>query len=84
MQLAFFLDLPLAILLVTHTPNDDYVEFYAAARAGRFLFHMWMPDDSLVDGAGRLPVAMQLPPANALEQARRRRRRQYSRRNLIR
>jgi hypothetical protein len=48
MQLAFFLHLPFAVVLVAAGPsaNDPYAEYYAAAAAGRFLFHMWVPDDS--------------------------------------
>ena len=69
MQLAFFLDLPLAIVMVSHGAGT-FAEYYAAAQTGRFLFHMWMPDDTLVDAAGRLPVPLQLPLADPLGQSR--------------
>ena len=67
MQLAFFLDMPLAVILVL--PGQyNYREYHAAIRSGHFLFSYWIPDDALVDGRGRLPVALILPPQNQLEQ----------------
>ena len=68
LQLAFFLDLPLAIVLVGPGPGGAYSEYYAAVRRGRFLFGWYQPDDTLADAAGRLPVLVNLPSANELEQ----------------
>jgi hypothetical protein len=66
MQRAVFHRLPLAIVGArlggAHT--DAY---YAAIRAGRFVFGWYQPDDSLVDSGGNLPVALGFPPNNPLE-----------------
>ena len=34
----------------------------------RFLFGWFQPDDSIVDNQGRLPVKVNLPPTNELQQ----------------
>ena len=69
MQLATFLDLPLAVVMVG-PGSGSYDEYYRAARAGRFLFGHWSPDDLLVDPRGRQPVLLGLPRADPAEQAR--------------
>jgi hypothetical protein len=69
MQLAYFLNLPLAIVLVAKG-EGDYDEYYHAARVGRSLFGYYSPDDRLVDRFGRLPVLLNLPRANMAEQQR--------------
>ena len=68
MQLAYFLNLPLAILKAGPGNDGAYADYYHAARSGRFLFGYWQPDDTLVDSRGRLPVQLILPLANDLEQ----------------
>ena len=63
-QLAYFLNWAVAIVRVRYgTPI-----YYQAVRRGRFLFGWYQPDDSLVDAAGKLPVMLQLPPTDELEQ----------------
>ena len=69
MQLASFLDMPLAIFMVGPGPAGVYAEYYAAAGAARLLFGWYQPDDSLLDAAGRLPVLLNLPRTNEREQA---------------
>jgi hypothetical protein len=69
MQLAHFLNLPLAIVAVGPVAGS-YAAYFRAARAGRFLFGYWSPDDLLVDPRGRLPVLLNLPRASPAEQAR--------------
>ena len=53
-QLAFFLNMPLAVVYVL-AGDSNYQEYYAAVRAGRFLFGYYAPNDALVDARGRLP-----------------------------
>ena len=67
MQLAFFLRMPLAIIMVSQGAND-YQEYIAAARNGRYIFFWLLPDDELYDQQGGLPVQLELPPANSKEQ----------------
>ena len=69
MQLSYFLNLPLAIVMVAKG-DGDYDEYYHAARVGRLLFGHYLPDDHLVDRFGRLPVLLNLPRANIAEQER--------------
>jgi hypothetical protein len=68
MQIAFFLNMPLAIVLVKPDADFGFGTFYKSAKAGRFLFNWFQPDDSLVDDAGNLPVNLNLPRSNELEQ----------------
>ena len=56
--------LPLAIVVIGAGANGTYSEYAAAARAGRFLFAWRLPDDTLVDSGGRLPVALRMPTAH--------------------
>jgi hypothetical protein len=58
-QLAYFLDMPLAVIYVLAGDNY-YQEYYAAVRAGRFLFGL-LPNSALVDGNGRLPEQVGAP-----------------------
>ena len=67
MQMAFWLRLPVAVLLGTPGAAGDFAEYYAAARRGRFLFGWYQPDDSLMDAGGRLPVLVNMPATNDLE-----------------
>ena len=68
MQLAHFLNFPLAIVMVGPGAAGRYLEYYRAIREGRFLFGWYQPDDSLVDSAGRLPVPLTLPQYDSKEQ----------------
>ena len=68
MQLAFWLNMPVAIVQVLDGQPDFDAAYYAAVQRGRFLFEWSPPDDSLADAQGRLPVLLTLPPANELEQ----------------
>ena len=67
MQISFWLNMPFAVFMVGPGANGDYREYYDAARRGRLLFGWYQPDDSLLDGAGNLPVALNLPATNDLE-----------------
>ena len=69
MQLSYFLEMPLAVAVVLPGDNN-FAEFHAAVRRGRFLFSYWSPDDTLADRQGRLPVLINLPRQNELEQSR--------------
>ncbi len=69
MQLAYFLNLPLAIVMVAKGAGN-YDEYYHVARVGRLLYGHYSPDDHLVDRFGRLPVLVNLPRANMAEQQR--------------
>ena len=65
MQLAFFHNLPLAIVMA------DGTSYYEVARAGRFLFGWYQPsDDPAADGNGNYPLLVNLPPADVQEQLR--------------
>jgi hypothetical protein len=67
MQIAFFLNMPVAVVRVREGPNK-YEEYYTAIRGGRFLFSYWTPDDTLIDDAGRPPVELVMPPPDEVEQ----------------
>ena len=68
MQQAFWLSMPVALLRAkSGTPAVD-AAYYAAVRRGNFLFGWYTPDDSLVDGAGALPLPVGLPPTSQREQ----------------
>ena len=60
-QLAYFLDMPLAVVYVL-SGDSNYAEYYAAVRAGRFLFGYYTPNDALIDDQGRLPEQAPPPP----------------------
>jgi hypothetical protein len=63
MQLAFFLRMPVAVVMAL---GDGY---YDAVRGGRFLFGWYQPsDDPLTDASGRYPTLVNLPHADAQEQ----------------
>ena len=64
-RLAALLNLPLAAAVVA-PGAAHYAEYYAAARAGRFLFAYRYPDDTLSDAAGRPPARVRLPPPGGL------------------
>ena len=68
MQIAFFLNMPLAVVLVRADPDGSFSSYYRAVREGRFLFFWYQPDDSLLDAGGRLPAVLNMPRANELEQ----------------
>jgi hypothetical protein len=62
MQISFFLNMPLAVVVAI---GDGY---YDAIQKGRFLFGWYQPsDDPLLDASGKFPVLLNLPPANQLE-----------------
>ena len=63
MQLAYFLRLPLAVILVQRGENN-YREYYSAVLKGRFLFSHWSPSDMLIDEGGHFPVQLDLPRTN--------------------
>eukprot|EP00291_Cryptomonas_curvata_P000921 CAMPEP_0172189810 /NCGR_PEP_ID=MMETSP1050-20130122/22745_1 /TAXON_ID=233186 /ORGANISM="Cryptomonas curvata, Strain CCAP979/52" /LENGTH=335 /DNA_ID=CAMNT_0012864575 /DNA_START=354 /DNA_END=1357 /DNA_ORIENTATION=- len=67
-QLAHFLRLPFAIILVARGQHDSR-EFYAAVESSRCLFSYWTPNDRAVDRFGRAPEQLVLPRADLLEQA---------------
>ena len=66
--LAEHLSLPLAAVVVSQG-SSRYAEYFAAVRAGRFLFAYRSPDDTLTDEAGRAPVPVRLPQAGELPDA---------------
>ena len=68
LQLAFFLNMPIAMVRVGWGDSSYDAAYYGAIRRGRFLFGWFQPDNSLVDPDGRLPVMLNLPPTNAQEQ----------------
>ena len=68
MQLGYFLNMPLAIVMINSDLDVGLVQYYSAIRAGNFVFHAWYPDDSLIDANGDLPVMLGLPPQNREEQ----------------
>ena len=49
MQLAFFLEMPLAVVMVRQGSDGDYADYFRAIRSGRFLFGYYSPNDVLVD-----------------------------------
>ena len=67
MQLAFFLRMPLAVIVVDRGQHD-YLEYYRAIEAGRFLFSHWAPMDVLRDADGGFPMLLDLPRTNMQEQ----------------
>jgi class 3 adenylate cyclase len=67
-QLAYFLNMPLAVVMVNQGQHN-YREYIKAVQNGRFLFTFWTPDDRLVDSAGRLPEELIFPKSNQQEQA---------------
>jgi hypothetical protein len=56
MQVAYFLRMPLAIVMVAPGRGGAYSEYYSAIRRGRFLFGWYQPDDMLKDVHGKQPV----------------------------
>ena len=68
MQLAWWYNLPLAVMMVDSGREDDYAEYNSAIRRGRFLFGHMSPISNLHDSAGRPPALLSLPRFNLLEQ----------------
>ena len=68
MQLAFFLNWPIALLKVCQGMTACDKVYYDAVRRGSFLFEWFQPDNSLQDANQNLPVFLNLPPTNQLEQ----------------
>ena len=67
-QLGYFLNMPLAIVMVNGDLDPGLARYNQAIRAGNFLFHTWYPDSGLTDAAGNLPVMLNLPRQNRREQ----------------
>ena len=63
MQLAFFHNLPLAIIMVK-AGGGNYQEYYSAVKKGRFLFSHWAPMNVLMDEDGKFPILLNLPRTN--------------------
>ena len=69
MQLAFWLQMPVAIVKAkdgTQAYDDAY---YTAIHHGNFIFDWYKPDDSLMDNQGRLPTLITMPTADLYEQS---------------
>jgi hypothetical protein len=66
MQLAFFLRLPLAVIMVDRGQHN-YLEYYQAIEAGRFLFSHWAPMDVLRDASGAFPMRLNMPHTDVQE-----------------
>jgi hypothetical protein len=56
MQVAYFLRMPLAVVMVTPGREGTYSEYYSAIRGGRFLFGWYQPDDTLKDVHDKQPA----------------------------
>ena len=69
MQLAFWLQIPVAIVKVRDGATEYDDAYYGAIRQGNFIFDWYKPDDSLKDAEGRLPTLIVMPAANLYEQA---------------
>jgi hypothetical protein len=61
MQVAYFLRMPLAVIMVGPGRGGAYSEYYSAIRGGRFLFGWYQPDDTLRDAHGNQPVIRRIP-----------------------
>jgi class 3 adenylate cyclase len=63
MQLAFFHNFPLAIMMIS-AGEQNYKEYYDAVIRGRFLFSHRAPMNVLIDEAGNFPMLLNLPRTN--------------------
>ena len=68
MQISYFLNMSLAIIMVNAQADPDSSFFYSITSAYNFLFQWYTPDDSPAGPPGPLPVMIQFPAQNLAEQ----------------
>jgi hypothetical protein len=66
MQISYFLDMPLAVMMVESGVNGDYSEYYELITGGKLMFGWYTPDDNLLR-FGRMPVSVRMPSTNKIE-----------------
>jgi hypothetical protein len=66
MQISYFLDMPLAVMLIASGKDKNYAEYFNVIQEKSCIFGWWTPDDNLLR-QGRLPVVVQMPRTNKLE-----------------
>jgi hypothetical protein len=66
MQISYFLDMPLAVMMIASGKNNDYAEYYNVIQKNSCIFGWYTPDDNLLR-QGRLPVSVRMPRTNKLE-----------------
>jgi len=67
MQISYFLEMPLAVMMITSGKNGKYAEYYNVIQKISCIFAWYTPDDNLLQ-KGRLPVELGMPRTNKLEQ----------------
>ena len=66
MQISYFLELPVAVMMVTSGKSNNYREYYDVILSSNLMFGWYTPDDSLLR-LGKMPVTVAMPPTNTLE-----------------
>ncbi len=66
MQISYFLDMPLAVMVISSGKDENWAEYFNVILEKSCIFAWWTPDDNLLR-QGRLPVVVQMPRTNKLE-----------------
>ena len=66
MQISYFLDMPLAVMMIAPGKDNNYAEYYNAIQKTSCIFGWYTPDDNLLR-QGRLPMELRMPRTNQVE-----------------
>jgi hypothetical protein len=66
MQISYFLDMPLAVMMIAPGKDSNYAEYYNVIQKTSCIFGWYTPDDNLLR-QGRLPMELHMPRTNQVE-----------------